>query len=111
FRHRGVDVHRVHYADIVNKGRTTVRRRWRWLTLPEVREKVFRGAKRGEALYGDPRQFDLNGDGSLDLEEWWTSRAAQEAVERGVDIKEGRKPVEEELEFRTVEREVVLDLP
>jgi hypothetical protein len=107
----GVEVHRVRYNDLVNTSRVMVRRRWRWLTWPELQEKVFQGVKWDATLPNRERLFDLDGDGELDREERWAAGAAYEAQDRALEIMAGRKPAEEELEFGLVEREVVLDLP
>ena len=66
-------------AILVNKGRVKVKRRWKWLTWPELREKVFQGLEWDQAESSRGRLFDLDGDGKWSREEQWAAGAALDA--------------------------------
>ena len=50
-------------------------------------------------------------DAKLERDEWYAALAADRAWERAVGIEAGDKPEWEDVEFKLVERTVVLDLP
>jgi hypothetical protein len=112
FLHGGHEVHRIRYNDLVNTGRRPgVKRWWKWLTFPELQLQVFQGVNpQKEDLWALP-MFDRNGNGRIDRDEGYARHAAEVALERAVEIMDGQKPEWEELEFRLVERLVILDLP
>lgn len=105
------EVHRVRYRDLVNKGQKTVKRLWRWPTWPELQRQLFRGVDSDEVEASRLRIFDLDGNGRLDREERYAAVAGYRARERALEIMAGHRPEIEEVEFRLVERTVVLDLP
>jgi len=107
----GQEVHRIHYNDLVNTGTTTVRRRWKWLTLAELQDQVLQGDALDDTEATRPRIFDLNKNGRLEREELYAAIAADRAHERAMAIEAGEKPEWEQVQFRLVERTVILDRP
>jgi len=107
----GKEVHRIRYNDLVNTGTTTVRRRWKWLTMAELQELVLQGVAWDDTEPTRLRIFDLNKNGRLEREELYAVSAFYRAQERAMAIEAGEKPEWEQVEFRLVERTVVLDRP
>jgi hypothetical protein len=107
----GREVGRLPYGDLVNRGAKTVRRRWKWLTWPELQGSIFHGLEWDQTEPSRLRLFDLNGNGKIDRDEGYVARAAYDAQERAAEIMAGRKPEWEELEFALEERTVIVDLP
>ncbi len=117
----GWEVHRIRYNDLVNTGTRDVKRRWKWLTLPELPGQVFRTVAWDEPEpdweqvldrleANQMRNFDLNGNGKLDRDERYAARAARMALDQGFRIRGGSSEWED-VEFRLVERTVVLKVP
>jgi hypothetical protein len=111
FLHHGQEVNHARYNDIVNQGRKTVKRRWKWLTWPELQKQVFQDVDLADIESARLRIFDRNGNGKLDRDEVYAANAADLAMEKVGDIFRGSRPEWEEVEFRLVERTVILDLP
>jgi hypothetical protein len=107
----GREVHRVRYNDLVDTATKPVRRRWKWLTWPELQEAVFGGLEWDQTAAARLALFDFNGDGKIDREEAYAAGAAERAKERAGDMMAGRVPESEDLEFGLVERTVVVEVP
>jgi hypothetical protein len=105
------EVHRIRYNHLLHTGKKLVKRRWKWLTWPELEEAVFQSVEWDGTADSRLRLFDFNGNGKLDRDEQYAAAAAERAQERSFEIMDGNKPEWEELELMLVERTVVLDLP